>query len=139
VAPALIKSGVGSVIAFSHSVHVEAARLLVERFYQALVDGLTIGQSLEEARAKLNANRKRWLHQGPNPETIELQDWFIPQLYQVGDDLALFPGGHSAVSAATSPVEEPVSENGTLEGFPLRPMYRFHGRAMEMLQLERDF
>ncbi|PCI21240.1 MAG: hypothetical protein COB68_00725, partial [SAR202 cluster bacterium] len=45
----------------------------------------------EEARAKLNANRKRWLHQGPNPETIELQDWFIPQLYQVGDDLALFP------------------------------------------------
>ncbi len=32
VAPALLKSGVGSVIAFSHSVHIEAARLLVERF-----------------------------------------------------------------------------------------------------------
>ena len=36
VAPALLASGVGSVVAFSHAVHVEAARLLVERLYREL-------------------------------------------------------------------------------------------------------
>ncbi len=86
VAPALLESGVGSVIAFSHSVHIEASRLLVERFYKELADGLTVGQALEEARSRLRAEPKRWLSLGPDPETIELQDWFIPQLYQVGPD-----------------------------------------------------
>jgi CHAT domain-containing protein len=78
VAPALLKSGVGSVIAFSHAVHVQAARLFVERFYRELAQGQSIGQALAEARRKLRADPARWLHRGPNAETIDLQDWFIP-------------------------------------------------------------
>src|SRR5262249_32304480 len=78
VAPALLRSGVGSVIAFSHSVHVQAGKLFVERFYQRLARGKTIGQALEEARKKMHADRARWLPQGPNPPTINLEDWFIP-------------------------------------------------------------
>ena len=56
VAPALLQSGVGSVVAFSHAVHVQAARLLVERFYRELCAGRTVGQSLEEARVALRAD-----------------------------------------------------------------------------------
>jgi tetratricopeptide (TPR) repeat protein len=133
LAPALLQRGVGSVIAFSHSVHVQAAKLFVERFYQKLARGKTVGQALEETRTKLYADRKRWLHQGPNPPTIDLEDWFIPQLYQVGDDPALFT---QSDAAATAPRRR---RTVSLPGFPPEPMYRFHGRAKELLELERAF
>ncbi len=136
VAPALLESGVGSVIAFSHSVHIEAAKLLVERFYKELADGLTVGQALEEARARLHAQPKRWLNLGPDPETVDIRDWFIPQLYQVGADPAL-DSSQSEAAAATAAT--PRSRAESLHGFPPPPMYRFHGRAMELLELERVF
>jgi formylglycine-generating enzyme len=90
VAPALLHSGVGSVIAFSHSVHVQASKLFVERFYQELAAGKTVGQALQEARVRLYSEPRRWLNPGRNPDSVELQDWFVPQLYQGGDDPALF-------------------------------------------------
>lgn len=136
VAPALLQSGVGSVIAFSHSVHIQAAKILVERFYRELVAGMTIGQAVEEARAAMHADRQRWLHLGPNAESIELQDWFIPQLYQVGADLSLLASRKSSARAKSEP--QPFAAR-PLPGFPPAPMYRFHGRAMELLELERIF
>lgn len=142
VAPALLESGVGSVIAFSHSVHIEAARLLVERFYQELAGGVPIGKALDEARRHLFANPERWLHPGPDPETIKLQDWFIPQLYQVGPDISLVSKPErKAVAGPAAGVTLVGSRQAeqALHGFPFRPMYGFHGRAMEMLELERAF
>jgi tetratricopeptide (TPR) repeat protein len=133
LAPALLRSGVGSVIAFSHSVHVQAGRLFVERFYQRLAQGKTVGQAVEESRTRLHADRSRWLHQGPNPPTIDLEDWFIPQLYQVGDDPALFAPGDGAERKSRR--RRAVS----MPGFPAEPMYKFHGRAKELLELERAF
>jgi hypothetical protein len=133
LAPALLQSGVGSVIAFSHSVHVEAAKLFVERFYKKLAAGKTVGQALEEARTRLHAVRGRWLHLGPKAATVDLEDWFIPQLYQVGDDPALF-------AAVTERADREVGRDEvTLPGFPPEPPNRFHGRAQELLDLERAF
>jgi tetratricopeptide (TPR) repeat protein len=134
VAPALLQSGVGSVIAFSHSVHVEAARLFVERFYKELGAGATVGQALEEARARLHAQHGRWLHLGPNAATVDLEDWFIPQLYQVGDDPVLFEQADGGPAA-----EREGRDEVTLPGFPPPPLYRFQGRAQELLALERAF
>jgi hypothetical protein len=134
VAPALLKSGVTSVVAFSHSVHVGAARLLVERFYRELAAGSSIGEALAEARRALHARPGRWLHLGPDAETIDLEDWFIPQLYQVGEDPALAPAG--AAPAAAAPPPSPAER---MHGFPDAPIYRFHGRARELLALERAF
>ncbi len=136
VAPALLRSGVGSVLAFSHSIHVEASRLLVERFYQELVDGLTIGKALEEARTGLRAQPSRPLAPGPNPETVDLQDWFVPQLYQVGDDLALVSPDGNRPARAPKPRRR---RSASLPGFPPPPMYHFHGRHRELLELERAF
>jgi tetratricopeptide (TPR) repeat protein len=133
LAPALLHSGVASVIAFSHSVHLQTGKLFVERFYQKLARGKTVGESLEDARTKLHADRARWLFQGPNPPTVDLEDWFIPQLYQVGDDPALFASVESTAKAARR--RRAVS----LPTFPAEPMYRFHGRAKELLELERAF
>jgi tetratricopeptide (TPR) repeat protein len=137
VAPALLQAGVGSVIAFSHSVHVEAAKLVSERLYQALVAGRSIGAALDAARGALHANPKRWLSTEPDPETIPLQDWLIPQLYQsgvgAGSDPALVPIEQAVdTEAADLPPDETP-----LPGFPPPPRYRFHGRARELLRLER--
>jgi hypothetical protein len=141
LAPALLEGGVGSVLAFSHSVHIKAARILVERFYQELAAGLTVGQALDESRAALHADNARWLHSGPNPATVDLQDWFIPQLYQIGADPALteLTGAAPQVDtqAARTKALKTVTDN--MHGFPPPPMYRFHGRALEMLELERAF
>ena len=91
VAPRLIDAGVGSVLSMSHAVHIEATRILLERFYRELVSGLTIGQSLEEGRAALIAHPYRWLEHGPQARSIPLKDWFLPNLYQRGTDLRLVP------------------------------------------------
>ena len=55
VAPRLIQAGVGSVLSMGHAVHVEAARLLLDRFYRELVRGTTIGHAVAQARSALLA------------------------------------------------------------------------------------
>jgi CHAT domain-containing protein len=53
VAPRLIQAGVGSVLSMGHAVHVEAARVLLDRFYRELVRGTTIGHAVAQARGAL--------------------------------------------------------------------------------------
>lgn len=150
LAPALLESGVGSVLAFSHSVHIQAARIFVERFYQELSGGVGVGFAVQEARAAMLAQPKRFLHLGPDAETVELQDWFIPQLYQVGSDPVLLPSPPAPfdrLRAGSLPAGEggqiPLSHRERairdLSTFPPEPMYRFHGRALELLEIERAF
>jgi hypothetical protein len=75
VAPALLKSGVGSVVAFSHSVLVTAARILVGRLYSALCDGHTVGQAVNQGRLALMATNAREMVPGHEPLTLD--DWHI--------------------------------------------------------------
>jgi len=101
VAPRLIEAGVGSVISMSHAVHVEAARILLERFYRELVTGCTVGQALEQGRAAMIANPHRWIETGPGGRTVELKDWYLPHLYQRGNDLRLLPQRRAAAAPAS--------------------------------------
>ncbi len=91
VAPRLIQAGVDSVLSMGHAVHVEAARLLLDRFYRELVRGTTIGQAVAEARKALLSTPARWIESGPGGRTIELSDWFLPHLYQRAVDDTLVP------------------------------------------------
>ena len=91
VAPRLIQAGVGSVLSMGHAVHVEAARLLLDRFYRELVRGTPIGQAVAEARKALRSTPGRWIESGPGGRTIQLHDWFLPHLYQRAADDELVP------------------------------------------------
>jgi len=102
IAPRLIEAGVGSVISMSHAVHVEAARILLERFYRELVTGCTVGQALEQGRAALIANPNRWIEYGPGGRTVELRDWYLPHLYQGSQDLKLVPPRRSSAASGTA-------------------------------------
>lgn len=91
VAPRLIQAGVGSVLSMGHAVHVEAARLLLDRFYRELVRGTTIGHAVAQGRSALVSASARWIEYGPGGRTITLEDWFLPHLYQRGSDEPLLP------------------------------------------------
>ncbi|HEY2738326.1 MAG TPA: tetratricopeptide repeat protein, partial [Thermoanaerobaculia bacterium] len=140
VAPRLIQAGVGSVLAMSHAVHVEATRLLLDRFYRELVRGATSGQAVAEARKALWTTPGRWIESGPRARTVELRDWFLPQLYQRAGDEALVPAGANAGAEdarlrgfrGSATREEPGS-------FPPPPQFGFRGRARELHELERLF
>jgi tetratricopeptide (TPR) repeat protein len=111
----------------------------VERFYRELADGSSVGQALSEARARLRAEPFRWLALGPDPPTVKLQDWFVPQLYQVGPDLSLIGGDEILEKDADATPVLVKSWEERLHGFPPEPAYRFQGRARELLELGRAF
>ncbi|MFL5834610.1 MAG: TIR domain-containing protein, partial [Solirubrobacterales bacterium] len=91
VAPRLIQAGVGSVLSMGHAVHVEGARLLLDRFYRELLRGTTIGHAVAQGRSVLRSTPARWIESGPQGRTIALEDWFLPHLYQRGLDEPLLP------------------------------------------------
>ena len=145
VAPRLIEAGVGSVIAMSYAVHVKAARILLARFYRELARGRSIGQAMESGRGALMAQPDRWLEYGPQGKTIQLQDWFLPQLYQRGSDMPLV--GTSARPDTPQEIGEAPRTSARLRfptgqhigAFPRPPLYNFHGRARELYTLEGAF
>jgi tetratricopeptide (TPR) repeat protein len=141
VAPALLEAGVGSVLAMSHAVHVEATRILLERFYEKLAAGASIGEALEKGRGALIAKPDRWLYRGPDAPTVALQDWFLPHLYQRGADPVLVPKGTKLSKVAKRKIEvRRAAASGEEAGaFPGRPMYGFFGRAPELHTVERRF
>ncbi len=96
IAPRLIQAGVGGVLSMGYAVHVEAARILLDRFYRELVSGTTIGHAVSQARGALRAKQARWIELGPRGRTIQLQDWFLPHLYQRGLDEPLLPRNAAA-------------------------------------------
>lgn len=139
IAPRLIQAGVGSVVAMGHAIHVEAARLLLDRFYRELVRGTTIGQAMTEGRKALDRTPARWLESGPNGRTFELRDWFLPHLYQSAADEALVPpGAHADTEDAGLPSFRGPAARDEPGSFPRPPQFGFRGRALELHDLERQ-
>ncbi|MBA3530818.1 MAG: tetratricopeptide repeat protein [Ardenticatenales bacterium] len=157
VATRLIRAGVGSVLAMNYAVLVEATRKFVGAFYENLVDGLTVGQATDEARRALLADTKRHSitrrdeHGELGEYTIRLKDWFLPALYQQATDPVVFGPlpRPSAAPSGTKPASRPDVRRGGKSkplaltnpsspgGLPGEPLHGFHGRARELLRLER--
>ena len=144
VAARLIRSGVGSVLAMSYSVLVVAARKFVETFYGDLAAGGSVGHAVDRGRRTLLADEKRHTLTRPTPdgrlveETVRLRDWFLPTLYQRADDPVVFeaaarPAPGAGVRALPRALVDPQAPGG----LPATPRHGFHGRAKEMLLLER--
>jgi tetratricopeptide (TPR) repeat protein len=142
VATRLLQAGVGGVISMSHSVLSAAAQRFAAAFYQALVEGCRIGAAVDEARRALLLDPRRGA-MAPSAETREewltLQDWFLPVFYQQRDDAAPFAGAQAG--AFPPPPEPPAAlyDPSLPGGLPPEPAHAFHGRASELLELERRF
>ena len=138
VAARLIEAGVGGVVAMNYSVLVETARRFTRAFYGALARGRSVSAAMDEARRDLLRDTKRLTLRRPHAEEpliVHLQDWFLPALYQQADELVPFRAS-SPVPAAP---ESERREERLRGDFPPPPLHGFHGRARELLLLERAF
>ncbi|MGH8490031.1 MAG: CHAT domain-containing protein, partial [Gammaproteobacteria bacterium] len=93
VASELLKVGVASVVAMSHSVLVETARRFVAAFYDALARGARVGDALLDGQRKLKDDTFRGRIFGAGE--LRLEDWFVPVLFQEKDDPQLFRTTHA--------------------------------------------
>jgi tetratricopeptide (TPR) repeat protein len=131
VAAKLLEEGVGSVVAMSHSVLVETARRFAEPFYRSLAEGQRVGDAMLAGQAALYGDPYRFKIMGAGK--LDLQDWFVPVLYQEKDDpqlLTVKPGEAAARLAAKR-------RELQLGRLPEPPAHSFVGRSRMLLQLER--
>ncbi|MBO3709191.1 MAG: tetratricopeptide repeat protein [Candidatus Accumulibacter sp.] len=131
VASALLKTGVGSVVAMSHSVLVETSRRFVEAFYRALSRGERVGSAMLAGQRELKDKPARGRVFGVGE--FHLHDWFVPVLYQDRDDPQLF---------RRTPSRQTLADWRTrlakrLGELPEPPAHGFVGRSRELLELER--
>lgn len=131
VAARLLEEGVGSVVAMSHSVLVETARRFVEPFYRTLAEGKRVGDAMLAGQEALYSDPYRFKIMGAG--NLELQDWFVPVLYQDEADPKLFTVtvGEAAARLAR---ERRQTQLGLL---PPEPEHHFVGRSRQLLHLER--
>ena len=81
----LLESGVQTVVAMGYSVTVSAAVLMMTELYRQLFKNQDLSRALCYARKALHddKNRKAYYDQ-----TVELEDWMLPVVYQNGGALA---------------------------------------------------
>ncbi len=131
VASELLKVGVASVVAMSHSVLVETARRFVDAFYRALAGGKRVGDAMLAGQRALKDDTFRGRIFGAGE--FRLEDWFVPVLFQEKDDPQLFK---------MVPAKQTVNDFKTrlatrLGELPKEPETGFVGRSRELLALQR--
>ena len=102
---AAIGAGVESIIGMSHSAHVDATASFMYELYAGLATGCSIGEAVDKGRVALKCSRVRRTPaaRAAKLDSIELQDWFVPQLYQAGEDYALTPAESSTAPGPAMP------------------------------------
>jgi tetratricopeptide (TPR) repeat protein len=131
VASALLKVGVASVVAMSHSLLVETSRRFVEAFYGALAQGKRVGDAMLAGQRQLKDDTFRGRIFGAGE--LRLDDWFVPVLYQEKDDPQLFK---------STPAKQTLADFQTALATRLGallpiPETGFIGRSRELLALQR--
>lgn len=129
VAARLTGAGIPAVLAMTHSVLVETTRRLFASFYEHLTYGEGIGEALDDARRYLYRDLERGKRQrGTEQITLELNDWFLPALYQAGEDRPLL------ADREPEPIEVVKWSN-----LPELQESGFFGRSRELWDIERWF
>ncbi len=128
VAGALLRQGVGTVLAMGHAVHVDMTQKLMGAFYEGLAEGWPLGVALKHARNRVYATPHRRTRIAADAPTVKVRDWFVPQLYQGGDDPQLLAKKSRRRKPRTVP---------PLVGFPPAPKAGFQGRGYQLHRLER--
>jgi tetratricopeptide (TPR) repeat protein len=131
VASELLKVGVASVVAMSHSVLVETARRFVEAFYDALASGRRVGDAMLAGQRQLKDDTFRGRIFGAGE--LRLEDWFVPVLYQEKDDPQLF----KVTPAKQTQEDFHAALAARLADLPPAPETGFIGRSRELLALQR--
>jgi len=131
VASELLRVGVASVVAMSHSVLIETSRRFVKAFYEALADGKRLGDAMLAGQRELKDDTFRGRIFGAGE--LRLEDWFVPVLYQEKDDPQLFKITPSKQTQEDFQAALAIR----LGNLPSEPKTGFIGRSRELLALQR--
>jgi tetratricopeptide (TPR) repeat protein len=131
VAAKLLEEGVTSVVAMTHSVLVETARRFVEAFYKELARGARVGTAMLAGQHALFGDPFRGKVAGAGD--LNLQDWFVPLLFQEANDPRLLTQLPSEQARQLQTERRRLS----LGRLPDPPQHTFIGRSRELLRLER--
>lgn len=131
VAARLLDEGVASVVAMSHSVLVETAHRFVRAFYAELAQGRSVGMAMLIGQRALYGDTWRGKVMGAGE--LELQDWFVPVLYQEERDAPLITELRSEEVRDLEARQRQLR----LGALPDEPRHKFQGRSRELLKLER--
>ena len=131
VASELLKVGVASVVAMSHSVLVETARRFVEAFYDGLARGARVGDAMLDGQRALKDDNFRGRVFGAGE--LRLEDWFVPVLFQEKDDPQLF----RTVTSPQTQEDLRTALAKRLGELPPEPETGFIGRSRDLLALQR--
>jgi tetratricopeptide (TPR) repeat protein len=131
VASELLKVGVASVVAMSHSVLVETAHRFVEAFYDALARGARVGDAMLDGQRTLKDDTFRGRIFGAGE--LRLEDWFVPVLFQEKDDPQLF----RTTPARQTQEDLKTALTARFGELPPEPETGFIGRSHELLALQR--
>ncbi len=138
VAAQLTQAGIPAVLAMSYSVLVVTARALFREFYQNLAYGERIGEALDNACQHLYLHRDRGQRQrGEERITLELYDWFLPTLYQSGQDAPMLADSPAPPVSRTG--GDPLQLAGISHNLPQLQEAGFFGRSRELWFIERAF
>ncbi|QDK82041.1 tetratricopeptide repeat protein [Spirosoma sp. KCTC 42546] len=128
LAAKLMEAGVQAVLGQSYSITVSAARVLMQHLYEALFDHANLNRAIASGRRELAMNKNR---QAYFDQTIELEDWLLPVLYQnqpVSFTLqALTPDEEEQYYLRREAAYHPSAE----------PVYGFVGRDLDILSIEK--
>ncbi|PZV27114.1 MAG: hypothetical protein DCF12_06205 [Snowella sp.] len=134
IAVRLTKTGIPSIIAMTYSVLINSTEKLLGEFYENLANGKAIAESLDNARRHLIRNPDRGERQrGQKRITLKLQDWFLPALYQSGQDVPLLINSSSFLRE--------VGKMGRRDhhNLPKQPEAGFFERSRELWEIDRWF
>jgi hypothetical protein len=130
VAARLTAAGIPAVLAMTHSVLIHTTRALFGEFYKQLAGRRSLGEALDAARLYLHNHPEKYeVRRGRKRMPLSLYDWFVPSLYQAGDDVPLIRKAKGQAPAAAEP----------RTNVPARPEAGFVGRRRELWDIERWF
>jgi hypothetical protein len=131
LAQQIMQAGLGGVVAMRYSVWVVTAADFVERLYERLSAGDTLGQAVAAARKALADQPMREVGAVPRP----LSDWHVPLVWERAPQ-RLWPQRAAAVFAAP----QEASRGPFLDPkLPRAPDFGFFGRDETLHALDRGF
>ncbi|HEY6406709.1 MAG TPA: CHAT domain-containing protein, partial [Ktedonobacteraceae bacterium] len=123
----LMQAGTQQVLAMGYSVTVTAAEMLMSRLYKHIFSGQDLATAICRARQELYNRKGR---QASFNQTIDLEDWLLPVVYQ--------NQAQRLRVREFSPEESKAYYEQQAQSYtPPQPNYGFVGRDLDILQLEK--
>lgn len=125
----LIMGGVSVVVAMNYNVYVPSAARFMDQFYRQLSAGHSISVAVSLARKDMATES----HRDDGLSSFYIDDWMVPVVFQVGDDLEV---RRHTTSAESKPTRQATAPLGSL---PPQPDLGFIGADDGILTVDRAF